>query len=79
MVVLIFPLFVYAQEEKEDIGTQEVTVIKSYTPSLQDVFKLRNSPETPTLSSLQKRRLNTVYFLSLLLRNIYLQKELREN
>ena len=45
-VVLIFPLFVYAQEEKEDIGTQEVTVIKSYTPSLQDVFKLRNSPET---------------------------------
>ena len=39
-------MFVYAQEEKEDIGTQEVTVIKSYTPSLQDVFKLRNSPET---------------------------------
>ncbi|MEL0301404.1 MAG: hypothetical protein VW976_05915, partial [Flavobacteriaceae bacterium] len=45
-VVLVFPLFVYAQKEKEDIGTQEVTVIKSYTPSLQDVFKLRNSPET---------------------------------
>lgn len=45
-VVLIFPLFVFAQEEKEDIGTQEVTVIKSYTPSLQDVFKLRNSPAT---------------------------------
>ena len=45
-IVLIFPFFVLAQEEKEDIGTQEVTVIKSYTPSLQDVFKLRNSPET---------------------------------
>ena len=45
-IVLIFPLFVFAQEEREDLGTQEVTVIKSYTPSLQDVFKLRNSPET---------------------------------
>ena len=45
-IVFIFPFFVLAQEEKEDIGTQEVTVIKSYTPSLQDVFKLRNSPET---------------------------------
>ena len=45
-IVLISPFFVLAQEEKEDIGTQEVTVIKSYTPSLQDVFKLRNSPET---------------------------------
>lgn len=45
-IVLIFPLFVFGQEEKEDIGTQEVTVIKSYTPSLQDVFKLRNSPAT---------------------------------
>lgn len=29
---------------KDSIGTQEVTVIKSYTPSLQDVFKLRESP-----------------------------------
>ena len=43
-LALIFPFFAIAQEEKEDIGTQEVTVIKSYTPSLQDVFKLRESP-----------------------------------
>lgn len=41
----VFSLFLTAQEEKEDLGTQEVTVIKSYTPSLQDVFKLRESPE----------------------------------
>lgn len=42
---LFFTLFVFAQEEEEDLGTQEVTVIKSYTPSLQDVFKLRESPK----------------------------------
>ena len=35
--------FVFGQE-RENIGVQEVTVIKSYTPSLQDVFKLRQSP-----------------------------------
>lgn len=34
----------FAQEQKDDIGVQEVTVIKSYTPSLQDVYKLRQSP-----------------------------------
>ena len=32
-------------QESENIGVQEVTVIKSYTPSLQDVFKLRQSPQ----------------------------------
>ena len=42
---LFFTLIVFAQEEEEDLGTQEVTVIKSYTPSLQDVFKLRESPK----------------------------------
>ena len=45
----LFALFltsiVFAQDEKEDLGTQEITVIKSYTPSLQDVFKLRESPK----------------------------------
>ena len=34
----------YGQEEEDTIEVQEVTVIKSYTPSLQDVFKLRESP-----------------------------------
>ena len=44
LFALFLSSFVFAQEE-EDLGTQEVTVIKSYTPSLQDVFKLRESPE----------------------------------
>lgn len=44
LFALFLTSFVFAQEE-EDLGTQEVTVIKSYTPSLQDVFKLRESPK----------------------------------
>ena len=46
MVCLLFSAVALGQEEQEDIGTQEVTVIKSYTPSLQDVFKIRESPAT---------------------------------
>ena len=45
LFALFLTSFVFAQEEEEDLGTQEVTVIKSYTPSLQDVFKLRESPK----------------------------------
>ncbi len=46
MVCLLFSAVALGQEEQEDLGTQEVTVIKSYTPSLQDVFKIRESPAT---------------------------------
>ena len=45
MIVFVFSFFAYGQEEEQEIGTQEVTVVKSYTPSLQDVFKLRKTPE----------------------------------
>ncbi|MEK9613828.1 MAG: hypothetical protein VW080_07885 [Flavobacteriaceae bacterium] len=37
-----------AQEnEKDDIGTQEVLVVKSYTPSLSDAFKINSTPQIP--------------------------------
>ena len=45
LICILLSAYAVAQEE-EDLGTQEVTVIKSYTPSLQDVFKLRESPAT---------------------------------
>lgn len=40
------PLSILAQEEeKDDLGTQEVTVVRSYNPSLKSVFKIRTNPE----------------------------------
>jgi hypothetical protein len=33
-----------AQEETDDLGTQEVTIVKSYSPSLKSVFKIRTQP-----------------------------------
>ncbi len=46
----------WAQDEADaSIGTQQVTVIKSYTPSLSDAFKLRSNPVPPD-SLLQKKQ-----------------------
>ena len=39
LISCIFSPSMYSQQdEKESIGTQEVLVIKSYTPSLSDAF-----------------------------------------
>ena len=35
---------IYGQEKENDLSIQEVTVIKSYTPSLSEVFKIREQP-----------------------------------
>ena len=45
-ILLLTPLLVLAQEEEtNDLGTQEVIVIKSYSPSLKNVFKIRTNPK----------------------------------
>lgn len=56
LISCIFSPSMYSQEEeKESIGTQEVLVIKSYTPSLSDAFKINSSPTSPdSLSTTDK-------------------------
>ena len=40
--------FLYAQDDtNEDLSTQEVLVVKSYTPSLSDAFKITEVPKIP--------------------------------
>ena len=62
---LILPLLGWSQgEEKDNLGTQQVTVTKSYSPSLSNVFKIRSKPEVN--DSLSKKKLGVNYtFLSL--------------
>ena len=43
-VFLFWSIIAMAQEETDDLGTQEVTVVKSYSPSLKSVFKIRTQP-----------------------------------
>ena len=40
-----FIIAVAQDKETDDLGTQEVTVVKSYSPSLKSVFKIRTPPE----------------------------------
>ena len=45
-LLLYLPIMTVAQEEEtDDLGTQEVTVVRSYNPSLKSVFKIRTNPE----------------------------------
>ena len=40
-------LTLHAQEKEEDLKTQEVLVVKSYTPSLSNAFKISEGPKIP--------------------------------
>ena len=62
---LMLPFLGWSQgEEKDNLGTQQVTVTKSYSPSLSNVFKIRSKPEVN--DSLSKKKLGVNYtFLSL--------------
>ena len=48
-----FTIF-YGQEKENDLSIQEVTVIKSYTPSLSEVFKIRVQPSV--IDSIRKEK-----------------------
>lgn len=55
-LMLYGSFFALAQEqEPDDLGTQEVTVVKSYSPSLKNVFKIRTNPSIDD-SLIQKKQ-----------------------
>jgi hypothetical protein len=62
---LMLPFLGWSQvDEKDNLGIQQVTVTKSYSPSLSNVFKIRSKPEVN--DSLSKKKLGVNYtFLSL--------------
>ena len=53
---------VFGQEDEVTIGVQEVTVIKSYTPSLSEVFKIREQPLVIDSIGREKRKMNYSIF-----------------
>ena len=46
-LTLVITLFSLKAQDKEAIKTQEVLVIKSYSPSLSDAFKISEGPQVP--------------------------------
>lgn len=50
---------IWCQEKEEDVlVTQQVTVIKSYNPSLSDVFQIKTTPEIPDSIGVEKQKVS---------------------
>lgn len=62
MLFLSTPHLVAQEEEKEDIGTETVTVTKAYTPTVSDAFKIRSVPNINDSIVLQKKKIKFSIF-----------------
>ena len=49
-------------QETNDIGTETVTVVKPYSPTVSDAFKLRSDPSLEDSIVLQKKKINYSIF-----------------
>ena len=55
LFLFAFGILTAQENEQEPIGTQEVLVVKSYTPSLSDAFKIKSVPKlSDSLTSSEK-------------------------
>ncbi len=52
----------YAQETKEDLGTETVTVTKAYSPTISDAFKIKSVPNLNDSIVLQKKEIEYSIF-----------------
>lgn len=50
------------EDEKEDIGTETVTVTKAYTPTISDAFKIKSMPNLNDSIVLQKKKIEYSIF-----------------
>ncbi|NAS11070.1 TonB-dependent receptor [Poritiphilus flavus] len=51
-----------AQERDTDIGTETVTVVRPYSPTVSDAFKIRSTPNLNDSIVLQKKKINYSIF-----------------
>lgn len=50
------------EDEKDDIGTETVTVTKAYSPTISDAFKIRSTPNLNDSIVLQKKKIEYSIF-----------------
>ena len=63
IIVFLFSLILSAQKNQteDDLGTQEVTVVKSYRPNLKNVFKISSIPEIADSLIQKKQKVNYTF------------------
>ncbi|MBW4361657.1 TonB-dependent receptor [Flavobacterium taihuense] len=52
--LLLFSQFSFAQDKKDNIGTEVVNVVKPYTPTISDAFKIKEVPVITTDENAKK-------------------------
>ncbi len=53
---------IFAQVEKDSLGVEQVNVVKPYTPSISDAFKVKENPSLKRKDSVVKQKVNyTIY------------------
>jgi len=62
-IILLVATITFAQVKKKDtIGTEVINVVKSYTPTVSDAFKIKSSPEIDTNDINVKKPINYSIF-----------------
>ena len=62
LVVLFSMQICFAQEEDENIGTEVINVVKPYTPTISDAFKIKEKPEINDSEELEKKQVDYSIF-----------------
>ncbi|MEZ4875062.1 MAG: TonB-dependent receptor [Flavobacteriaceae bacterium] len=61
LVIMLLSLSLYSQE-KEDLGTEVVTIVKPYTPTISDAFKVKETPQMDDSTTVQKKQVQYEIF-----------------
>jgi len=62
-LVLLLTIFSYAQETKPDtLKTEEIIVVKPYTPTISDAFKVKSNPIIEDANEIQREKVNYSIF-----------------
>lgn len=63
LILLLTTTFVFSQEkEKDTIGTEVINVVKAYTPTVSDAFKIKASPEINDAKISKKKEIEYAIF-----------------
>ena len=62
LVVLFSMQICFAQEEDDNIGTEVINVVKPYTPTISDAFKIKEKPEINDTEELEKKQVDYSIF-----------------
>ena len=58
IILLLTSTLIFSQEKKKDtIGTEVINVVKPYTPTVSDAFKIKLSPEINDAQLSKKRQI----------------------